>query len=116
MTTTNTDQKLVDDIKALLRTNGFTDLTLVKSSDSVNISGVKGGSGAVFHLVSQRPNKANGRQTAGGLEIERASDVAVVPTVPEIRAQMTRDPAAAAKLLGISPEMLAHVMASEKAA
>ena len=115
MTTNPAGQKLAEDVKALLRANGYTELTSQASDDSINISGVKGTAGVVFHMTAQRPGKASS-QSGGGLEKDRATDVAVVPTVPGLREQMKSDPANAAKLLGLTPELVTHILAAENAA
>jgi hypothetical protein len=114
-TAISVDQKLAEDVKALLRANGYTDLTSHASAGSINISGVKGAAGALFHMTAQRPSKAD-RQSGGSLAEQRATDVTVVPTFPGLREHMSSDPASAAKLLGITPELVTHMVATNKMA
>ena len=106
------DEKLIEDIKALLRAAGFEHLTSNTNSHGVVLSGDKANAGAVVYLTQQKQTKATARQGAGGgpNSGDDKSDVAVTPSLSDLHKQMTTDPVMAAKLLGASPEMVRHAI------
>ena len=53
----DTDQKLIEVVKALLQTAGFDNLAVMTSSQSLTLTGDRGEGGAVFHLTTAKPSK-----------------------------------------------------------
>jgi hypothetical protein len=106
------DEKLIEDIKALLRAAGYEHLTSSTSSHGMVLSGDKASAGAVVYLTPQRLTKAAARQgAAGGPQSgDDKPDVAVSPSLVDMHKQMTTDPAVAARLLGTSPEIVRHAL------
>src|SRR5262245_12106820 len=106
------DEKLIEDIKALLKAAGFEHLTSNANSGGVVLSGDRANAGALVYLTQQKQTKTTARQGAGGgpNSSDDKADVAVSPSLSDLHKQMTTDPTTAAKLLGVSPEMMRHAI------
>jgi hypothetical protein len=95
------DEKLIEDVKALLTAAGFEKLTTTTSPQGIVLSGDRGSGGAVFFVTPQKQTKdATG---APNPEVGKI-DVSVSPAVADLGKLLVADPAAAAKLLGVPPE------------
>lgn len=102
----DTNEKLIDDVKAALRTAGYSNIVSRASDPGMVVSAERGAAGAVFYLTPQIAGKSalsstatGGRQPGAGRE-----EAAVVPTIAGVEELMIADPARAAASLGISTD------------
>ncbi|GGF35099.1 hypothetical protein GCM10011611_46690 [Aliidongia dinghuensis] len=108
----DTNDKLIDDVKAALRAAGYGNIIARTSDPGVVISAEKGTAGAVFYLTSQIAGKATASSTATGGRTADADKVKamVAPTVAGVEELMRAEPARAAELLGMSTSQIHAVL------
>jgi hypothetical protein len=84
------NQKLLDQIKALLRADGYDNITTIgNGTDAVTVSGEKGAGGAMFHLTALRRKASVGRTVGGGrLTGSSTEDAVVAPSIPGLHEQL----------------------------
>lgn len=103
------DQKLVDDICALLREAGYTGLTVHKDPSGTLLNATRDHGGVVLRLSSDM-QKVTRRTEAGAAEVQSARlDVHEVPAMEGVEQQMRANPELA-KAMGIPAQHLKYIM------
>ena len=97
------DAQLNDQVTALFRAAGFTDITRAQGDTFLTISGVQGTTRAVFHATTD--TTAGGTGKGGPNKDAPAIEAAVVPSYPDMRQALLDNPDMA-KALGLSDEKL----------
>jgi hypothetical protein len=79
------DPKMIEDLKAFLKTAGFDQITRIDGEKSVTVTAVRGEVRAFFHATTE-PIEKDQQVSGGGLNPVRPQAVpAVVPGYPELR-------------------------------
>jgi hypothetical protein len=111
----STDQKLIDDVKNLLRASGYSSITssVSQSDGTTTVSAQNGNAGAVFHWTPQTRSKTSQAQTVFGGHAPdyNLADIAIAPTFPDLHNLAIKQPVDAAKLLNVTPETLQRITA-----
>lgn len=103
------DQKLVDDISALLREAGYGSLVVAKDHGGILLNATRGPGGVVMRLAPTMM-KVGRRVESGAAEVQaRRLDVGVVPKMEGLVEQIRANPALA-KALEIPPDHLSFIM------
>jgi hypothetical protein len=103
------DQKLVDDICALLRAAGYTGLNVHNDHNGTLLNGIRDHGGVVLRLSPDMQKV--GRRTEGGAAEVRAirADVHAVPQMEGVAEQIRANPELA-KAMNIPAEHLKYIM------
>ena len=96
------DAQLNDQVTAMFRAAGFTDITRAVGDTFLTISGTLGTTRAVFHATTAA---AAGGAGHGGPSDSPAIEAAVVPSYPDMRQELLDNPDMA-KAMGVSAEKL----------
>src|SRR2546423_8398270 len=105
-------QKLIEDIKALLLSAGFGEVTSSPEGEGAIVSGRAGSGGAFFRWTPQVASKASAHPTSGGGPAAASkADVSVVPSVPGTEELMASEPAMVSRLREPSPDVVAALTA-----
>ena len=100
------DAQLNDQVTAMFRAAGFTDVTAVRGDAFLTISGVKGTTRAVFHANSTAATaKVAGAGQGGHYKDTPEIEAAIVPSYPDMRQALLDNPDMV-KAMGLSAEKL----------
>ena len=97
------DAQLNDQVTAMFRAAGFTDITRAVGDTFLTISGAQGMTRAVFHATTAAT--VGGAGHGGPYRDTSAIEAAVVPSYPDMRQELLDNPEMA-KAMGLSAEQL----------
>jgi hypothetical protein len=98
------DAELNDQVTALLRTAGFTEIARMRGDTFLMVSAMKGTTRAVFHATSDATVGGAGR--GGPYKDTPQIEAAMVPSLPDMAQALLDDPELA-KATGLSGDKLA---------
>jgi hypothetical protein len=105
------DAKLTEQVEALLRGAGFTQVLVHKGDEGTTVGATQGETRAVFHIGTGGQDKKALRTTSGGpIATSATIEAAVVDSYPELLRHLLQDEKAAGAL-GLSPEVLKRIRA-----
>ena len=97
------DAQLNDQVTAMFRAAGFTDITRAVGDTFLTISGTQGTTHAVFHATTAAT--VGGAGHGGPYKDTPAIEAAIVPSYPDMRQALLDNPDMA-KAMGVSAEKL----------
>jgi hypothetical protein len=82
------NQKLLEQIKALLHAEGYDNITAHTTADSFTVAGNKGEGGAVFHCAAQRLKTGSSRTVDSAHSGRAVPEGAIAPSFANLHRQL----------------------------